>query len=309
MFIKDNLSWINIGIACRCLDLNRSSYYAWFSNELSRTNRRSAQNKLLNQVKAVHAKSKGRYGCLKITQALKAKDTRCSVGTVAKLMKANDIRSIASKKFKATTDSKHNLDVFDNVLNRQFVVPHVNYAWVNDITYIRTNEGWLYLATVIDLYSNRVIGYSMSERMTKALVIDALNKALKLRNYPTNVIVHTDRGSQYASCAYKALLNKHNLIGSMSRAGNCWDNSIAENFFGILKREYIYQTKFITRTDARLGIFDYIESWYNTQRIHSKLNYLSPIEFEMDYIAQNAIQPNLISVNFSMKFEATVATL
>jgi transposase InsO family protein len=246
--------------------------------------RNRAKQVLLEQIKSEYLKSKKRYGSNKITESLKKRGIRHNHKTVEKIMHENNIRSIVNKKYKATTNSKHTLGVFDNILDRQFNVAKPNYAWVSDITYVATNEGWLYLATVIDLYSNKVIGYSMSDRMNKQLVIDALNKALKARNYPVNVIVHSDRGSQYASKAYKTLLTRYRLIGSMSRKANCWDNAVAENFFGIIKKEYINQIKFITRNQAKLGIFDYIETWYNSQRIHSKIGYLSPNEFEKNSI-------------------------
>ena len=265
MFIKNNLSWINVEVACDCLSLTRSSYYAWVNNIVNRDGRINATNELLELIKTVHINSRYRYGSIKITKILKKNGVKCSQRLVAKLMHKNSIRSVVNKKFKATTNSNHNLAVFDNILNRQFIVPKPNYAWVGDITYVSTDEGWLYLATIIDLYSNQVIGHAMSDRMTKKLVIEALNKALKTRNYPTGVIVHTDRGSQYASNAYKAVLEQHKLIGSMSRKGNCWDNAVAENFFGIIKKEYINQTRFTTRNQAKLGIFDYIEGWYKIE--------------------------------------------
>jgi putative transposase len=280
MFIKNNLSWINIEIACDCLELNRSSYYVWIENEESRTAKIAIRNRLVQVIKLEHASTKKRYGATKIAIKLKKDGIMCCRNTVAKLMKQNDIRSIVVKKFKATTNSAHNHAVFDNILNRQFTVDKPNLAWVGDITYIPTNEGWLYLATVMDLYSNKIIGHAMSDRINKQLVITALSNALEARKYPTGVIVHSDRGSQYASNAYKTLLKKYKLIGSMSRKGNCWDNAVAENFFGLIKKEYINHVTFATRDSAKLGIFDYIEGWYNTQRIHSKLGYLTPNEFE-----------------------------
>ena len=155
-----------------------------------------------------------------------------------------------------------------------------NQVYVGDITYIRTNEGWLYLATVIDLFSRKLVGYSMGSRMTKDLVIVALQKALKSRGYPKGVIFHSDRGSQYASNEYKRVLKQLGCIGSMSKKCDCWDNAVAESFFATLKKEYVYQTIFKTRLEAQLGIFDYIEAWYNKERIHSTLNGLSPNEFE-----------------------------
>ena len=297
MFIKNNLSWINIEIACECLELNRSSYYEWISNEATRILQHERNQKLVGLIQQEYVKSKKRYGSVKITNILKRHDIVVNKKTVSKLMRENDMRSIVNKKFRATTNSKHNLAVFDNILERQFISTRANYAWVGDITYVATHEGWLYLATVIDLYSNKVIGYAMSNRINKQLVIDALKHALKNRNYPTGVIVHTDRGSQYASNAYKALLKQHKLIGSMSRKGNCWDNAVAENFFGIIKKEYIYQCEFLNRNQAQLGIFDYIEAWYNTQRIHSKLGYLSPNEFEAANTSYSNVNMHKIEKN------------
>ena len=307
MFINNNLSWINIEIACDCLDLTRSNYYDWVNNITARNDKVELNNELLERIKTIHLNSKQRYGSIKITKVLKKNKVKCSQKLVAKLMYKNRIRSIVAKKFKATTNSKHNLAVFDNILDRQFIVPKPNYAWVGDITYISTDEGWLYLATVIDLYANQVIGYAISDRMTKQLVIEALEKALKGRNYPIGVIVHTDRGSQYASNSYKAVLNKHKLVGSMSRKGNCWDNAVAENFFGIIKKEYINQTRFITRNEAKLGIFDYIEGWYNTQRIHSKLGYLTPVEFNA--LHENLQIIKLKKIDKSIKVEGEIARL
>ena len=166
MFIRNNLSWINIALACNCLELTRSSYYSWNSNAAKRSNKIKRSQVLLDFIKSVHAKSKKRYGSPKITKILNKNNIKCSQKAVSKLMSKNNIRSIVNKKFKATTNSKHNLAVFDNILNRQFIVSRPNFAWVSDITYVSTGEGWLYLATVIDLYSNQVIGHAISDRMT-----------------------------------------------------------------------------------------------------------------------------------------------
>lgn len=186
-----------------------------------------------------------------------------------------------SKKFNPqTTDSNHNKPIYENLLNREFVVPCANHSWCGDITYIRTDEGWLYLATVMDLYSSKIIGYATSARIDKWLVVKALSNALHARGYPRGVIVHTDRGSQYCSKVYRQLIKQNGLIGSMSRKGNCWDNAVAENFFGLIKKEMINHLHFATRNSAELVVFDYINGWYNSQRIHSKLGYMSPNEFE-----------------------------
>lgn len=208
----------------------------------------------------------------------------CSYRSVVNIMNELNLKTIGIKKYKiSTTNSNHRYKVFNNLLEQNFNVDKPNQVWVSDISYIRTNEGWLYLATVIDLFSRKLIGYKMGSKMTRDLVISALQSALKERQYPKNVIVHTDRGSQYASNDYKRILNIHNLIGSMSRKGNCWDNAVAESFFATLKKEYIYNTIFKTRLDAQLGIFDYVETWYNKERIHSKLGDLSPNQFERIY--------------------------
>ncbi len=308
MFIKNNLDWINVSIACGCLRLTRSCYYTWLNTEVQRKVRQENEDKLVQLIKTEHKQSKFRYGSPKIVHALKQQNVLCNHKKVERVMRENDIRSCAKKKFKATTNSKHTLTVFDNILNRQFIVDRPNFAWCGDITYVATDEGWLYLATVIDLYSNKVIGHATSDRINKALVISALQKALKARNYPKGVIVHSDRGSQYASNAYKDVLFANDLIGSMSRKGNCWDNAVAENLFGIIKTEYIYQTKFATRTDAKLGIFDYIEAWYNNQRIHSKLGYLCPNEFEKQNLLKNKIHltNNMFNPNMAIKMKANI---
>jgi transposase InsO family protein len=196
-------------------------------------------------------------------------------------MQENKLFPHGYKKYKVTTtNSNHKYRVFANLLERNFNVDRPNKVYVSDITYIRTDEGWLYLATVIDLYSRKIIGYKMSNRMTKDLVISALLNALKARGYPQGVIVHSDRGSQYAANEYKRILKQHNLLGSMSKKGDCWDNAVAESFFASLKKEYVHYTHFKTRIHAKLGIFNYIEAWYNNERSHSTLGGLSPNEFE-----------------------------
>jgi transposase InsO family protein len=196
-------------------------------------------------------------------------------------MTENKLIAHGYKKYKVTTtNSNHKYKVFPNLLKRNFKVDRPNKVYVGDITYIRTDEGWLYLATVIDLFSRKIIGQKMSGRMTKDLVIGALLSALKARGYPQGVIVHSDRGSQYASNEYKRILKQHNLLGSMSKKGDCWDNAVAESFFASLKKEYVHNTHFKTRIQAKLGVFDYIEAWYNNERSHSTLDGLSPNEFE-----------------------------
>ena len=222
----------------------------------------------------IYNQHKKRYSAPRITRALQAKNESCSRTRVARRMKEMGLVALAKKKYKVTTDSEHNLPVYKNILNREFSSTAINQKWACDITYIRTTEGWLYLAVVIDLYSRAVIGWSMSKRMKKSLVCDALMMALFKRKFPKNVIVHSDRGSQYCSNKYINILKDYRLIGSMSRKANCWDNAIAESFFHTLKVELIHECIYKTREQARQGIFQYIEGYYNNSRIHSAIDYI-----------------------------------
>ena len=200
--------------------------------------------------------------------------------TVEELMKRNGIRAKQKKKFKATTNSNHNLPVARNRLKRKFTVKRPNRVWVSDITYIATDEGWLYLAAFVDLCTRKVVGWSMSARMTSDLVIDAFRMAIFRQKRHAPQMVHSDRGSQYASDLFRAELKKHGCKQSMSRKGNCWDNAVAESFFGTLKNELVHHEKYKTREQAQLSIFDYIELFNNKRRLHSHLNFVSPEEFE-----------------------------
>jgi transposase InsO family protein len=215
-----------------------------------------------------------------VTDELNASGINCGVNRVARLMRENSIRAKQSRKFKVTTNSKHNYPVAPNLLNRQFEIDCPNKVWVSDITYIWTSEGWLYLAGVLDLYSRRIVGWSMSRRITEQLTLDALNQAVTHRQPPKGLLHHSDQGKQYASNNYQKLLKNQRMICSMSRKGDCWDNAVMESFFGTLKTELIYHEKFITREDAKLKIFDYIEMFYNCKRRHSSLGSKSPVEFE-----------------------------
>ena len=195
-------------------------------------------------------------------------------------MKDLNLKVKMKRRYKNTTDSNHNLPISANILNRDFYASYPDEKYVGDITYISTGEGWLYLATVIDLYSRKVVGWSMSDNMKVSLVNDALKMAIEYRNPPKGLLWHTDRGSQYASYSHKDLLKKHGVIQSMSRKGNCWDNAVAESFFKSLKNELVYQTTFYTKKQAKQEIFKYIEFYYNRIRSHSYLGNLSPVEFE-----------------------------
>lgn len=220
------------------------------------------------------------YGSLRMTEELKSRGYKCSKNRIAKLMKENNIHSVTVKKYKATTNSKHSLPVAENILNQDFQAIRPNEKWVTDITYISTSEGWLYLAAILDLYNKKIVGWSVSNTMTKQLVIDALSSAVTRVNPPKGVIHHSDRGSQYCSHDYQKEMKKYGFISSMSRKGNCYDNACIESFWGTLKKELIYRLPLISRKAMKTELFKYIEIFYNRKRRHSGLNYLSPESFD-----------------------------
>jgi transposase InsO family protein len=232
------------------------------------------------QIESVFKDSRKLYGSPKVTRKLSQQGTKISQRTVARIMKENGLRSRTVKKYKATTNSKHSMPVQENVLNREFVASKPGEKWVTDITYVSTAEGWLYLATVMDLFSRKIIGWHMSDRMTKELVLQALRQACGRQPPPEGLIHHSDRGSQYASAEYQKQLKSYEMIGSMSRKGNCYDNACIESFHSVLKKELIYLNKYQTREEAKQSIFEYIEIFYNNQRIHSAIGYHTPAEYE-----------------------------
>jgi transposase InsO family protein len=257
------------------LEVSRSGFYKWKKDRDGI--RRKRHKQLLGVVQEVFHESRQTYGVRRIHAALRKRGLHVNRKVVAKIMRCNGISPRRKRRFKSTTDSKHNLPVAKNSLARKFTVNKPNTVWVGDITYVDTNEGWLYLSTFIDLYSRKVVGWSMSERMTAELVVSAYDMAVQRRGTTPNLI-HSDRGSQYASEAFRNRLKK--CKQSMSRKGNCWDNAVAESFFGALKSELIHRTRFKTRKEAEMGIFNYIEIFYNRNRLHSTLGYVSPTEFE-----------------------------
>lgn len=266
---------------CQVFELSRSKYYEWLQNPVSE--RKKKDEILQSKIRIIHNKSKKRYGSPRIHNALQDQGERISKKRVARIMKENKIISISKKKFKATTYSKHSLPICPNLLNQNFHAKAPNQVWVGDITYIPTAEGWLYLATVIDLFSRMVVGWAVSERMTTDLIEKAFLAAYWKRKPSNQIIFHSDRGSQYASLRYQKLLKTLNVQQSMSAKGNCYDNAVAESFFGKIKTEFINHEKFISREEAKLGIFEYIEIYYNRERKHSSLNYLTPLQFEELY--------------------------
>lgn len=259
---------------CQALKVSRSGYYAHIKRPESK---RSQQNKeLLAAIKLLHKKHRGIYGSPQMTKNLPP-ELNASRGRVARLMKASGIRSKVVKKYKATTNSKHDLPVADNLLNRNFKSDKPNQKWVTDITYIATDEGWLYLAGVMDLYGRRIVGWSMDSRMKTELVASALKQAIGRTGAGKGLLVHSDQGVQYASKAYQELLSKHGFICSMSRKGNCYDNAPMESFWGKLKMEWLNDFKFKTRTQAKKAVFEYIELFYNLYRTHSSNGYVPPV--------------------------------
>ena len=278
-FIEEHRKPWPVGLMCKVLEVSRSGYYAWRKRPASPTAQR--RRRLTAIIKAVHVESRQNYGSPRIFQELRARGESCNVKTVARIMRENDIVAKRRRKFRVTTDSNHNFPVAENLLDRQFTVAMPNQAWVSDITYIPTREGWLYLATLQDLFSRRIVGWSLHERMTRQLVIDALQMAVDRRRPGSGVLCHSDRGSQYASDDYQALLARYGMICSMSRRGNCWDNAVMESFYSTLKTELIYHCDFQTREEARRAIVEYIEMFYNSVRRHSSLGYISPAAYEL----------------------------
>lgn len=263
---------------CEVLNVSRSGYYDWLKHKTGK--RTQANQQLDEEINVIYLEHKKRYGAPRITEALKAKSIPCSHTRVARRMKIMDLKAIAKKKFKVTTDSEHTKPVYDNVLNRDFNTVTINQKWCGDITYLPTVEGWLYLAVIIDLHSRAVIGWAMGSRMKTQLACDALLMALFKRKFPKNVMVHSDRGGQYCSEKYRSIIASNQLIGSMSRKGNCWDNAIAESFFHTLKVELIHENRYATREAARQSVFQYIEGYYNNKRLHSAIDYRVPAELE-----------------------------
>ena len=267
-----------VRVVCDALEVSPSGYYSWPVRPPSFQEQR--RDALLVLIRGVHAGAKRRYGSPRIHAALEGRGEGCSVNTVAEIMRDNDIRAKTARKFRCTTDSNHRLPVAGNVLDRQFDPEGPNEKWVADITYIPTREGWLYLAVVEDLFSRKVVGWSMADNMESRLVVDALEMAVQRRLPDEGLLAHSDRGSQYASEHYQLLLGNYGIECSMSGVGQCRDNAPAESFFATLKKELVHDEDYQTREEARASIFEYIEVFYNNQRLHSSLGYLSPAAYE-----------------------------
>jgi transposase InsO family protein len=278
-FIEEHRSTFSVEKMCQTLEVSRSGYYRWLQKPKSK--REEANETLLEEIRKVHKASGETYGSPRITDELRANGHKCSENRIARLMRKNDIVSITAPKFKVTTNSKHDLPVAQNLVNRDFSADAPNRLWLSDITFVWTVEGWLYLAVILDVFSRKIVGWSMSNRIDKALVINALKDALRRRRVEPGLIFHSDRGSQYAAHDVAKLLENKQMKQSMSRKGDCWDNAMMESFFASLKKEFIYPFKtFQTRQEAKQSIFYYIEVFYNRIRRHSSIGNIAPEKFE-----------------------------
>lgn len=277
-FIREHTCEFTVEEMCAILEVSRSGYYRWRKRKKSK--REEENERLLKQIKMIFELSKKTYGSPSIKTALSDEGITVGKNRVARIMRKNAIRAKTKKKYKVTTNSKHSRPVAANLLNQNFIVTVPNKIWVSDITYIWTAEGWLYLATILDLYSRRIVGWAVKERLTDDLVIEAFEMACLNRNPLPGLIFHSDRGSQYASCEFRKLLSARGFLQSMSGAGNCYDNACAESFFHTLKTELVYFEHYRTREEAKTSLFEYIEMFYNRFRRHSTLGYKSPARFE-----------------------------
>lgn len=271
-----------LGELCQALSVSISGYRAWKRGGRPRRGRLS-DVQLLTLIRAIHAELKGAYGSPRMLRELRDRGIPASKERVERLMRENGIRARHKRRFKATTDSKHSLPVAPNLVERNFTPAAPNEVWTADLTYIWTEEGWLYLAVVLDLFNREVVGWSIKPRMTADIVVDALSMARFRRKPAPGLIHHSDRGSQYASQAFQARLKEFGMLCSMSRKGDCWDNAPTESFFNSLKNERVHGTRYSTRAEAEADLFDYIEPFYNRRRRHSTLGYVSPARFLEDW--------------------------
>jgi putative transposase len=283
-FIRAEKAKFPVRMMCRVLGVSASGFYAWCKRPRSK---RSQQNEALDIVIAeVHRKSRGTYGSPRVHAELKALKFEAGRNRIARLMSEAGLVGVRPRRYVSTTDSKHIEPVAENLLDREFSVGAPNRVWATDITYVRTWEGWLYLAVVIDLFSRRVVGWAMAEHLRSELPLDALRMALRLRSPDDNLMHHSDRGTQYASDIYRRELAAQGIACSMSRKGNCWDNAVVESFFATLKVELVHRHRWATRGDVRRAIDEYIRAFYNLERRHSHLDYLTPLEFEQKYMTE-----------------------
>jgi putative transposase len=279
-FIEDRRSDYPVRVMCDVLDVSPAGYYAWRWRPKSQ--RSSANRDLVDEIKRVHRDTSGRYGSPRIHAELKAQGRGVSRGRIERLMRRHDIRAITARPRRVwTTDSCHDFPIAPNLLDRNFVATAPNRIWLADITYVDTDEGWLYLATVLDLYSRRIVGWAMEDHLRADLPLAALKMAISAQRPEAGLIHHSDRGVQYASENYRKVLRSAGFQASMSRKGDCYDNAPIESFFHTLKTELVHHRQYATRSEAKRDIFAYIEGFYNRTRRHSAIGYISPIEMEL----------------------------
>ncbi len=263
---------------CQILEIGRSTYYEWLNRPIS--HRELNDRDLITHIKEIFDESDSTYGHRRIKRQLRKKGIKTSNQRVRRLMKEYGLISVLRSRYKATTNSNHNYPVAPNLLNKDFKAEKINQKWVGDITFIATQEGWLYLAAIEDLYHKKIVGWALDSRMTKQLTISALEMAIKREKPQKGLIFHSDRGSQYAAYDYQDKLRENGIRQSMSAKGDCYDNACMESFFATLKKDLVHRRRFKTREEARLAIINYIETWYNSKRSHSSLDYMSPMEYE-----------------------------
>lgn len=282
-FIIVNRKEFRVGKMCKVLNVSRSGYHNYVKRRYSR--RENDEIIILEKIKEIHKNSRGLYGSPRIYQELRKRGLKINKKRVVRIMQKYGIRAKTRKKFKKTTNSNHNNPIAKDLLGQNFKSRESNKIWVSDITYIRTREGWLYLSCILDLYSRMIVGWQIDRRQTSSLVTEAIGSALAKRGKHPGLIFHSDQGSQYASEAVRDILRDSQMVQSMSRKGNCYDNAVMESFFHTLKNELVSFETFTTREEAKMKIFDYIEIYYNRQRIHSSINYFTPVEYENNLIS------------------------
>ncbi len=279
-FLKDNSGEFPVKKMAEVLNVSKSRYYSWLKDPFVKERK---NHNLECSIERIFETHRGLYGCPRILAVLKDEGIICGHNRVEKIMRKKGLKARVKRRFIKTTDSNHDYPIAQNIVNRNFKVYSPDKTYVSDITYVWTFEGWLYLCAVIDLFSRRVVGYSMSDKIDTVLVSDALKMALLTRKPENGLIFHSDRGSQYASYEFRDLLTKNGIVQSMSRKGNCWDNACAESFFSTLKIEEVYRNNYRTRKEARLSIFEYITVFYNRHRKHSFLDCMSPAKYELNW--------------------------
>jgi transposase InsO family protein len=280
-FLEEHRQTFRVTNLCRVLRVSRSGFYAWCRRPPS--NRTRANERLQQQIRRVHLASRENYGAIKTWQALRVLGETCSLNRVARLRQAHGIEARRLRRFRSAYAGRTSNPTVPNLLDRDFAAPQPDRVWAGDVTFISTREGWLYLAVLIDLYSRRVVGWSMGERLNEPLVTAALIMAIEHRQPKPGLVHHTDQGIVYAAGGYRAILNQRGIIPSMSRKGDPYDNAVAESFFSNLKNELTWHVRFRTRDEARAAIFDYIEVFYNRQRLHQTLDYITPVHREECY--------------------------